>query len=132
MGGSRYEGFYERDKARRRRMGFAQTVLAAILGLVMPVSYSGKLYLVRELQKCGVDTSPFPEQCLQRLTASIVSLCKWTSKIRGVPWRAELTGHIEGTALLIANHLDGDDPLLTLPETYLDILRDYGLMRSPS
>lgn len=128
-GRTRYDRFYERDEAGRRSGGPARAVLATILGIVMPIGYSGKLYLVRELQRFGVDTSPFPEPCLQRLADSIISTCKFISKLRGRAWRSEITGAIEGAALLIANHISGDDPSLPLPECYLDILRDHGLAR---
>ncbi|HXV00797.1 MAG TPA: hypothetical protein VG166_09880 [Caulobacteraceae bacterium] len=127
MGDARYQRFYERDEARRATMAPAQAVLGAFLGLMMPVSYSGKLYLVRELQRFGVDTSAFPEQCLRRLTETVVAQCKFMSKIRRRPWRAELTSSFEGTALLIAYHLSGDRKDFSLPDTYADILSDYGI-----
>jgi hypothetical protein len=47
----RYPELYERDEARKTKSGAMQYVLAGISGVVLPIRYSGKLYLVRELQK---------------------------------------------------------------------------------
>jgi hypothetical protein len=47
----RYPELYERDEARKTKSGAMQYFLAGMLGAVLPIRYSGKLYLVRELQK---------------------------------------------------------------------------------
>jgi len=87
MSDPRYHNLYERDERRRNESGIIRFLLAAISGILLPVHYSGKLYLVRELQKCGVDTSTLPEACLRDLTDQIIYQCKEQGRFEGHNWR---------------------------------------------
>jgi hypothetical protein len=128
MSDPRYPELYKRDEARKSKSGPVQRVLTVIVGAVLPVRYTGKLYLVRELQKFGVDTARIPEACLRELTDEVVSLCKLESKIRRRSWRGVITDRIEGTAFLIARCLAGDKEYLSEADWFTDILRKYRLL----
>jgi hypothetical protein len=106
-------------------------LLAVITGIVLPVQYSGKLHLVRELQKCKVDTSTIPEACLRELTDEAIRQCKDQAKFEGRNWRTNFTLHIEQIAFLIACRLSGDAIYLsamTWPVPFGNILRKYELV----
>lgn len=105
MSDPRYPELYERDEIRRRNSGVIQQLFAAALGALVPVSYSAKLYLVRELQKSGVNTATIPEACLRELTTAAVRQCKEQSRFEGRSWRRSITQHIEQIAFLIACRL---------------------------
>jgi hypothetical protein len=131
MSDPRYPELYERDEARRSRSGAIRSLLTAILGAVTPLRYSSKLYLVRELQKCGMNTSIIPEACLRDLTDEAIRQCKEQSRFEGHSWRGTITRHIEQVAFLITCRLNGDNIYLsamTWPVPFVDILRKHGLL----
>jgi hypothetical protein len=111
MSDPRYPELYKRDEVRKRKSGAIQYFLTLIMGAVLPVRYSGKLYIVRELQKCGMNTSIIPEACLQDLTDEAIRNCKEQSRFEGRSWRATITQHIEQIAILITCRLGGDKRL---------------------
>jgi hypothetical protein len=130
MSDPRYPELYERDEARRTKSGPLGYLLAVITGIVVPVQYSGKLYLVRELQKYGANTSTIPEVCLRELTDEAIRQCKDQAKFEGRNWRTNFTLYIEQIAFLIACRLSGDAIYLsamTWPVPFVNILRKYGL-----
>jgi hypothetical protein len=127
----RYPKLYERDEARKVKIGAMLYVLTRILGAVLPIRYSGKLYLVRELQKGGANTSIIPESCLRELTDEAIRQCKEQSRFEGRSWRASITHHIEQIAFLITCRLAGDDlymSAMSWPDPFVDILRKHGLL----
>jgi hypothetical protein len=131
MSDSRYPKLYERDEVRKSKSGAIQYLLAAIFRAVLPVRYSGKLYLVRELQKCGMNTSIIPEACLRDLTDQAIRQCKEQSSFEGRGWRSTITQHIEQIAFLIACRLGGDNIYMSAmrwPDPFVDILRKHGLL----
>jgi hypothetical protein len=128
----RYPELHRRDEARRNSAGTAGTLLAAAFGLLMPVRYTGKLYLVRELQGCGVDTSRLSETCLRELTDEAIRQCKEQCRFEGRSWRGAITQHIEQVAFLIGCRLSGDNAFLSAlswPTPFIDILSRHGLLR---
>jgi hypothetical protein len=127
----RYPQLHERDEVRKAKSGVAGRVLAGLAGALMPVRYTGKLYLIRELQKEGVDTSIIPESCLQELTDEAIRRCKDQSSFEGRNWRSAITQHLEQIAFLIACRLQGDDlymSAMSWPKPFVDILRKYSLV----
>jgi hypothetical protein len=130
MSDPRYPELYERDDARKSKSAL-QYLLAAILGAVIPVRYSSKLYLVRELQKFGTNTSIIPEACLRDLTEEAIRQCKEQSRFEGPSWRGTITQHIEQIAFLITCRLDGDNMYMSAmswPTPFVDILCKYSLV----
>jgi hypothetical protein len=135
MSDPRYPELYKRDESRKNKSGVLQYLLAAMLGAVLPVRYSSKLYLVRELQKCGVNTAIIPEACLCDLTDEAIRKCKEQSAFEGHRWRHAITQHISQIAFLIACRLQGDDIYMSAvgwPVPFVDILRKHGLVTSPA
>jgi hypothetical protein len=107
------------------------TLLAAAFGFLVPVRYTGKLYLVRELQGCGVDTSRLSETCLRELTDEAIRQCKEQCNFEGRSWRGAITQHIEQVAFLIGCRLSGDNAYLsalTWPTPFTEILSRHGLL----
>jgi hypothetical protein len=101
------------------------------LGAVLPVRHTGKLYLVRELQKCGVDTSIIPAACLQDLTDAAIRQCKEQSEFEGYKWRAAIIQYIEQVAFLIACRLGGDNIYMSAmawPAPFVDILHKHSIL----
>ncbi len=131
MSDPRYPELYERDEARKSKSGAIQYLIAAILGAVLPVRHTGKLYLVRELQKCGMNTAIIPAACLRDLTDEAIRQCKEQSSFEGRSWRSTITPHVEQIAFLIACRLGGDNIYMSAmrwPDPFVDILRKHGLL----
>jgi hypothetical protein len=102
-----------------------------MVGAVLPVRFSGKLYLVREFQKCGMNNAVIPEACLRDLTNEAIRQCKEQSRFEGHSWRGNITQHISQIAFLIACRLQGDDiymSAMSWPAPFVDILRKHGLL----
>ena len=131
MSDPRYRELYERDEKRRNSAGAINGIFAAIVGLLMPVRYSGKLYLVRELQRQGVDTSRFTEACLQQLTDEIILGCKVQAEFERYDWRAAIPTNTEQVAVLISSRVCGDTLYMSAvkwPIPYELILDRHGLL----
>jgi hypothetical protein len=127
----RYPELYERDEVRKSKRGIIEYWLDTMLGTVLPVRHTGKLYLMRELQKCSINTSIIPEACLQDLTDEAIRQCKDQSRFEGRWWRSTITQHIEEIAFLIACRLDGDNIYMAAmrrPDPFVDILRKHSLL----
>ena len=105
----RYPELYERDEARRNRQGVLGLVVGIVTALILPIRYTGKLLLVRELQKYGVDTAAIPEACLRELADETVSFCKAAAmwRRRG-NWRSMIVEDIETTAIGVSMRLCGE------------------------
>ena len=128
-------------------MGFVLSGLALLLaagwflrrqltGLLLPISYSGNLYLRHELTGHGVDVSRLSSPCVAELTSEIVSVAKIVSEASGKNWRQDITNNIENAALIVAIRLNVcDAPLFireiangSLADDYVAILRKHGVM----
>jgi hypothetical protein len=131
MSDPRYPQLYERDERRRSRASAFGVIVTALVGAVLPIRYTGKLYLVRELQKEGVQTHNLSESCLQELTNEIIRQCKEQAEFEHRNWRSVITQHIEQVAFLIACRLQGDHVYLSAmswPVPFVNILTRHGLL----
>lgn len=131
MSDPRYPELYEKDEVRKSKSGVIQYVFTVILGKALPIRYSGKLYLVRELQKCGMNTSIIPEACLRELTVEAIRQCKEQSRFESRRWQGAITQYIEQIAFLITCRLGGDDVYMSAmswPSQFVDILRKHGVI----
>jgi hypothetical protein len=130
MSDPRYPELYERDEVRKSKSGAIQYLFSAMLGAVLPVRYSGKLYLVRELQKYRTNTSTIPEACLRDLTDEAIRQCKEQSGFEDRSWRGTITQHIDQIAFLITCRLSGDNMYMSAmswPAPFVDILHKHGM-----
>ena len=101
--------------------------LVVIARTVLPISYTGKLYLIQELQKYGADTNRIPDPCLKELTAAIIKTSKALAYLKKCSWKILAGDHIESAAGIISCLLKGK--YLHMGSPYVEILARYGLVR---
>lgn len=81
--------------------------LLGLLGLALPVRWTGRRYLEAQLKSNGVDTASLPKDCLQDLTDFSISEAKRLWQPWEKLWKSRIPTLIEGQAVLIASALAG-------------------------
>ena len=101
----------------------------ATLGAVVPPEVSGKLLLKQRLAHYGADPSRLPDACLQELAETSVQTAKMTATVMRESWREQMVNSIEGTAVLVAKHLHGEDEKTFGDSWTKDVLRRHGVVQ---
>lgn len=78
------------------------TPLLVLLGMILPARTTGRLYLVRALQKRGVDRNALPKPCLQALADKAIEQAKGVATLTRQYWRARLPGDLDALAWSVA------------------------------
>lgn len=106
-----------------------KTILSAILGLVMPISYTAPLYLRSRLQMHGVDLLQVPTACTRELAGHTVETTKLYAELARKNWRSEITANLETSANVVAGLMFGEPEIAQMSQPEIDaILSRYKLL----
>jgi hypothetical protein len=83
------------------------TIFGALVALIVPLRWTGRLYLVQQLQENGIDTARLPKACLQELADDVIVRAREDARIWHANVRAQVVQFTEGWAILIAQVLKG-------------------------
>lgn len=81
-------------------------LILALIGRLMPVTYSGRRYFRRALQQNGVDISKIPNPCLDELADQAIRQGKSIAALAGRNLQTSVVQAIDGQAVGVAIVLD--------------------------
>jgi hypothetical protein len=81
--------------------------LLGLIGLVLPVRSSSRLYLERQLKENGVDLALLSKECLQDLTDFSIAEIKRVWGPSETIWKSRVPTLIDGEAVMIMHAIEG-------------------------
>lgn len=99
-----------------------------LVGLMAPTRLSTRAYMVQQLVHFGVPKGRLSKACVKELTEGAVRTAKLLAHAKRQHWLELATDHIEGTAVNVADFLEGEQPDSRFPSPVHEILVKHGAL----
>ena len=77
--------------------------LLVLIGHLLPIRMTSRLYLAQALRRYGVDLDRIPPPCIQALADKSVDLTKTIALMERKPWRHRVVSDLDGMAGNVSN-----------------------------
>jgi hypothetical protein len=104
------------------------TIFGALMSLILPLRWTGRLYLEQQLRENGVNTSKLPKACLQELADDVIAHAREDARTWRKNVRSQVVQFTKGSAILIAQVLKGTASGGTTNERIRSVLRKHGVV----
>jgi hypothetical protein len=104
-----------------------RTFFGAVVGVLLPISFTGRLLLEHELHQNGVEPGTLPKACLQEFTDQLVADAKMRVRFTNEHWKSQAVETIERWAWFIAAVLQGRISPEDVDHSIFLILRKHGV-----
>jgi hypothetical protein len=105
------------------------------MGFLLPIRFTSRIYLAKQLRKQGIDTAKIPDACMQEMADIAVSLNKFEAGMTNAASRTLVPKSLESQAAVIADILDNtpmDGVWSEYATPFRDILNRHGVKVRPS
>jgi hypothetical protein len=121
-------------------IGFAVILLGGcmvvpLIGFLLPIRFTGRHYLAKQLRMQGVDTRKIPDACMQEMADIAISQHRIVGEMTNKEWRTQVPQALEHQAVVIAEIFE-NVPMVGVMSDYAsqfrEVLNRHGVRVPPA